>query len=138
MRFLSLRLKPKAAAAPRAGRGPGTGVDDDVEKVTTIKVLVLRLPAVSGVVARGLRFATAKGERHNSGGCINKQYRSYIVGHGLSESRVKRQDSNCAGQPPKSGSRKMYEYMSGWLRSPTTTGAALSDVGGATELLIIA
>ena len=32
MRFLSLRLKPKAAAAPRAGRGPGTGVDDDVEK----------------------------------------------------------------------------------------------------------
>ena len=32
MLFLSLRLKPKAAAAPRAGRGPGTGVDDDVEK----------------------------------------------------------------------------------------------------------
>jgi hypothetical protein len=25
MRFLSLRLKPKAAAAPRAGSGPGTG-----------------------------------------------------------------------------------------------------------------
>ena len=24
IRFLSLRLKPKAAAAPRAGRGPGT------------------------------------------------------------------------------------------------------------------
>jgi hypothetical protein len=53
IRFLSLRLKPKAAAAPRAGRGPGTGAVDDVEKVTTIKVLVLRLPAVSGVVARG-------------------------------------------------------------------------------------
>ena len=32
MRFLSLRLKPKAAAAPRAGRGPGTVIDDDVEK----------------------------------------------------------------------------------------------------------
>ena len=27
MRFLSLRLKPKAAAAPKRGRGPGTGDD---------------------------------------------------------------------------------------------------------------
>ncbi len=27
IRFLSLRLKPKAAAAPNSGRGPGTGVD---------------------------------------------------------------------------------------------------------------
>ncbi|MFM7753212.1 MAG: hypothetical protein ACKO58_02290, partial [Cyanobium sp.] len=26
MRFLSWRLKPKAAARPRAGRGPGTSV----------------------------------------------------------------------------------------------------------------
>lgn len=27
MRFLSWRLKPKAAARPRAGRGPNTGAD---------------------------------------------------------------------------------------------------------------
>lgn len=30
MRFLSLRLKPKAAAMPRMGRGPGTDADDEV------------------------------------------------------------------------------------------------------------
>jgi hypothetical protein len=54
------------------------------------------------VVARGLRFATTKGERHQSAGKFNRQIVSNIVGHGLSKLRVKRQDSNCAGQPPKS------------------------------------
>ena len=34
MRFLSLRLKPKAAAAPKRGRGPGTvGGTDEVAAV---------------------------------------------------------------------------------------------------------
>jgi hypothetical protein len=36
MRFLSLRLKPKAAAAPRAGRGPGTGAVDEVKGVAWV------------------------------------------------------------------------------------------------------
>ncbi len=44
MRFLSLRLKLKAAAAPRAGRGPGAGVDGGAERVTTLKIVVLRVP----------------------------------------------------------------------------------------------
>jgi hypothetical protein len=44
MRFLSLRLKLKAAAAPRAGRGPGAGVDGGAERVTTLKRVVLRVP----------------------------------------------------------------------------------------------
>jgi len=44
MRFLSLRLKLKAAAAPRAGRGPGTVVVGGAERVTTLKIVVLRLP----------------------------------------------------------------------------------------------
>jgi hypothetical protein len=37
MRFLSLRLKPKAAAAPRAGRGPGTGAADEVKGVDRVQ-----------------------------------------------------------------------------------------------------
>jgi hypothetical protein len=49
MRFLSLRLKPKAAAAPRAGRGPGTGVACDVDKVKIVKVDGVKLPAVRKV-----------------------------------------------------------------------------------------
>lgn len=38
MRFLGWRLKPKAAAAPRAGRGPGTGADTGANwaQVTTL------------------------------------------------------------------------------------------------------
>ena len=74
IRFLSLRLKPKAAAAPRAGRGPGTGAVDDVEKVTTIKVLVLRLPAVTRVAIMGEIFHTVG--RHMISGKCNKQVRS--------------------------------------------------------------
>jgi hypothetical protein len=37
MRFLSLRLKPKAAVAPKRGRGPGTDVDDGVGGWTKAK-----------------------------------------------------------------------------------------------------
>ena len=38
MRFLNLRLYPKAAATPRAGRGPGTDVDDGVGGWTAANV----------------------------------------------------------------------------------------------------
>ena len=37
IRFLSLRLKPKAAAAPRAGRGPGTGAVDEEKGVDRVQ-----------------------------------------------------------------------------------------------------
>ena len=37
IRFRSLRLKPKVAAAPRAGRGPGT--EADVEAVSMVRVV---------------------------------------------------------------------------------------------------
>ena len=38
MRFLSLRLKPKAAARPRMGRGPGT--DAELALVVTCTEMV--------------------------------------------------------------------------------------------------
>jgi len=46
IRFLSLRLKPKAAAAPRAGRGPGTAAVDDEKGVN-------RVHAVSSAMING-------------------------------------------------------------------------------------
>ena len=38
MRFLSLRLKPKAAATPRMGRGPGTDAVDEAARVAVAYV----------------------------------------------------------------------------------------------------
>ena len=47
MRFLSLRLKPKAAAAPKRGRGPGTDVDDGVGGWTAANVTTAVTPFVA-------------------------------------------------------------------------------------------
>ena len=45
MRFLSLRLKPKAAATPRMGRGPGTDAAPPLELVVTLTEMVSPEPS---------------------------------------------------------------------------------------------
>ena len=59
MRFLSLRLKPKAAAMPRMGRGPGTDADDEGANVAVANVhgVFLLRPVLPLTPVLGLKTA---------------------------------------------------------------------------------
>ena len=61
MRFLSLRLKPKAAAAPRAGRGPGTGAVDEEKGVDRVQTAPI---GTSVLVKKGLLVVGFKTRNH--------------------------------------------------------------------------
>jgi len=88
MRFLSLRLKPKAAAAPRAGRGPGTGAVDEekgVDRVQTApigtSVLVKKGCPVVGLKTRDHVLASGF---HNFGGSEGRsggRSSQTVIGH---------------------------------------------------------
>jgi hypothetical protein len=72
MRFLSLRLKPKAAARPRMGRGPGT--DDVAGAVFTLKARSSPLKVSHGLVKELESLENTKSPPEYTSLLINPQF----------------------------------------------------------------